>query len=413
MGKKIIIIFILCGLVGGVFGFYTRQVNAGFIPYIIKEFVIYPLVRMIANSLENKLINKINGTLSNINNKGPTFVTNWRNHMLNSQARGNDVFRAVLADAKLCPHFKTNLQTAFGADAAKYGGAIAGATVKVKDKNGNDVVVYQNKTSIPGLPSFQNLANCSLPANLNINTFRTDFAKGGGWDTWNKLIQPKNNFFGVYSLALGEQQRQMTTEEKVTMDSAVAGQGFLSQKLGVGNSGIGPSGCVGLSLPGQTTSTSSSARCAFFGKEVTPAQLLGKSTANALDKKLGRVGGATQITDILLSLASAVLNATTNRLTNFIGQNTYDRPPSQDAGGYPEAQTAPGPGDPQYDANQICQNDCVKGKEATCGNEPGASDCLETDPDTGACLRTKYDDCVSQAQSECNAQCASITKPSY
>ena len=411
MSKKVVIIFILCGLIGGVFSFYTKPANAGFIPYIIKEFVIYPLVRMIANSLENKLVNKMNSTISNINSKGPTFITNWRNHMLDSQARGNDVFKAVLADAKVCGFMKSDVLNAFGAD--KSVGAIKGA--KITDAL--DRVVYENKTNIPGLPSFQNLADCTLPSDLNVDLFKKDFSKGG-WTAWNQLIKPQNNFFGIYSLALNEQQRQIETEKKAAMDSAVAGQGFLSQKLGVVGSGIGPSGCTGtnrykMDEKGKLTPDWTGSRCTFMGKEVTPAKLLGESNANALDKKLGRVGGATQITDILLSLASAVLDATTNRLVNFIGQSTYDRPPSQDADGFPEAQITPGPDDPQYDANKICQNDCTRGKEISCSNEPGANDCVETDPDTGACLRTGYDDCISQAQSECSAQCASATSPSY
>ena len=331
--------------------------------------------------------------------------------MLDSQARGNDVFKAVLADAKVCGYMKNNILNAFGAE--KSIGVIKGA--KITDASGK--VVFENKTSIPGLPSFQNLANCTLPANFNAGTFRTDFVKGGGWDTWNKLIQPQNNFFGVYAAALNEQAKQMDVEKTTTMDSAVAGQGFLSQKLGVGTSGLGPSGCADVAIQGPTlpgaAPLGTRTRCTFMGKEVTPAQLLGKTTAGTLDKKLGRVGGATQITDIILSLASAVLNATTNRLVNFLGQSTYNRPPSQEAGGYPEAQIAPGSGDPNYNANQICQSDCEKGKEAACSNEPNANDCVETDPDTGACLRTGHDDCISQARSECSSQCQSATSPQY
>ncbi len=359
MRRNIIIFLIICGLIGGVLGYHAKTANAAGVfgdPWqFLKEFIIKPLVRMIANSIENKLVNSINKQISNINGKTPGYITNWRNHFLDSQARGNDVFRSVLADTKSCGYFDENLKTAFGAE--KYIGSIAGATVK----NSAGQVVYQNKTAIPGLPSFQQTANCTLPSNLNVDLFKKDFSKGG-WTAWNQLIQPQNNFFGAYSLALGEQQRQMTTEEKITMDSAVAGQGFLSQRLGVGNTGVGPSGCSDVQV-GNRFSMVTINRCTFMGKEVTPAQILGKTAAATIDKKLGRPGAASELTDIVLSMFSAVLNATLNRVANFIAQNTYDQPPATPdpftpAAGFSEQQFQPGSGDPNFNIPETCFQQC-------------------------------------------------------
>ena len=425
MRKNLIIILIILGLLGGVLGYQTKTVDAAAIvgdPWqFLKEFVIKPLVRTIANSLENKIVNSINKQISNIDGKAPSFITNWRNHLLDSQARGNDVFRSVLADTKLCGYFDKNLKTAFGAD--KYAGSIAGATVK----NSAGQVVYRNKTAIPGLPSFQQMGNCTLPANLNVNTFRTDFARGGGWDTWNKLIQPQNNFFGAYSLALGEQSKQMNTEEKTTMDSAVAGQGFLSQRLGVGTSGIGPSGCANSTISGCMLYTSQSAcesngctwsggdintpptcggggtisRCTFMGKEVTPAQVLGKTAAGTIDTKLKRPGAATELTDIILGLFAAVVSGTTQRLANYIGQATYDQPPNSD-GGYDEQQFQPGASDPNLDSQinsmnqrtiQLCMDPCLNNERAKCED------------------RFDWEACMNEAQATCSAQCSITPSP--
>ncbi|MEK7154318.1 MAG: hypothetical protein AAB792_02055 [Patescibacteria group bacterium] len=385
------------------------------IAYFLKEFIIYPLVRKLGNSLENKLLNKTNGLISGLTQKTPSFITNWRNYTLDSQARGNDVFRAILADATLCPYFKTNLQTAFGAE--KSAGAMVGAKVKAKDKNGNDVIVYENKTSIPGLPSFKNLADCTLSSNTNVGLFRKDFSNGG-WSAWNELIQPQNNFYGAYSLALGEQVKQIQTEKESAKDSSIAGQGFLGQQLGL-TGGASPTGCVGASLPGvQRFSADTSGnltnitRCAFMGKEVTPGQVLGKAAASALDKKLGRVGGATQVTDVILNLLNAVLSSVSNRMLNFIGQSSYQaQPPYSPQPTPPGGNTlnetpVPEPGSDPNACSGFCQgelNSCRASIATIC--TPGVidpvtgvsePDICAPDPDGEARCETQYNSCITQ-----------------
>jgi len=376
--KKIIALIIIIGLVGGVFIYTANQTRAGAFFYFLKEFIIKPLVRKLANALENKLVNSINGLVSGLTQKVPSFITNWRNYTLDSQARGNDIFRSVLADTTLCPYFKTNLQTAFGAD--KYGGTLSGATVKV-----GGTTAYQNKTSVPGLPSFQNLANCTLPANLNVNTFRTDFAKGGGWDTWNKLIQPQNNFFGAYSLALGEQTKQIQTENQSARDVSIAGQGFMGQKLDIDKSKkTSPSGCTGSTL------ASGAGRCIWFGKEVTPPKFLGDLSVKSLETKIGRVGAGQEITDVVFNLISAVINGLANKILNFSGQGNYSAPP----GGGVNFNEQVSPSDYRR-MSEACQKGCDK----------------QTTEDTKACFKEPSDQqgqCFLDAingKTECDQSC--------
>ncbi len=390
--------------------FWIHQASADWM-YFLKEFVIKPLVRQLANALENMLVNKITGFASGLSQKVPSFITNWRNYTLDSQARGSDIFRSVLADAKLCPYFKDNLQTAFGADAAKYGGTLAGATVRAKDKNGKDVVVYQNKTSIPGLPSFQNLANCTLPANLNINTFRTDFAKGGGWNTWNQLIQPQNNFFGVYALSLAEQQSQMQIEKESARDTSIAGQGFLGQKMGTasgGGDGASPSGCTGKTLAG------GAGRCIWFGKEVTPPKFLGDLSAKSLETKIGRVGAGQELTDVIFNLISTVVNALGNKILNFAGLSGYKVPTSYDSydSGFDEvgATITPDPGlsDPSYICERGCDseyNSCISQATVdvcTANPNPPPAETCQSELDQG-----EADKCGAQ-RSSCVSSCSQI-----
>lgn len=381
--RKIITIIIFLSLVNGIFVYNTNQVqSASALLYFTKEFIIYPLVRQLANALENKLVNKVNSLLSGVAQGTPSFILNWRNHTLDSQSRGNDVFRSILADAKLCPYLQDNLQRAFGAE--KYIGLLKNSIVR----NSAGQVVYQSKINIPGLPSFQNLSNCTMPANFNLQTFKNDF-NAGGWEAWNRLIQPQNNFLGAYTLALAEQEFQQKTEKESAENEAIAGAGYLAQKLGVKEAVTGPSGCTGAFGSGQS-------RCMFMGKTITPAKLLGEANARSLDKKLGRIGGSTQITDIILSLASAVLTGVTNNLLNFIGQNTYDRPasPANFVEGIYDPNSAPAPipisdtnlGDP----NQVQANACNAEYDSCIANtticQPGPIDPVTGNPEPDVCI---------------------------
>ena len=416
--RKVIAILILTPLIlAGLFAgpYYA---NGGAVIYdpleMLDEFIISPLVRTIANSLENKVVNQVNKALGKIDGKTPSYITNWRNYILESEARGNDVFRAVLADTKLCPYFKNDLITSLGAE--KSTGAILGATVR-KAVAGQNAVVYQNQLSVPGMPSFQQTANCTLPSSFNQKTFQNDFTKGGGWTTWNQLIQPQNNFFGAYSLALGEQSKQTATEKQAAQDSSLAGSGFKGQKLGADNK-ASPTGCTGVSLPGQLPSqdalligrTSAGVRCAFLGEEVTPAKILGESAANTLDTKIGRVGTAAYLTDIILSVIGGVIQGLSDKLTNFGGKSSYGTPATPEAG---FGKSAPLPAgqeegvpatDPNYDAqvNQICSNSCQSGCEENAPQE------CNTDPVTGEEQCTKDQGAIETCRQNCGSQCPEI-----
>lgn len=376
---------LICGIVVMVgILYFSNQGRALGIPVFdsenfFKEYFIRPLVRKIANSLENKLVNSVNKQISGIDGKLPSFVTNWRNYTLDSQARGNDIFRSILADADFCSYFGKDLKILFGAD--KYTGRIDGA--KVRDALGR--VVYENKLSIPGLPSFKDISKCTLPSSFSATALKQDFAKGGGWDAWNKLIEPQNNLLGAFILALDEQSRQISLESQSAENEAVSGGGFLSQKLGVGNSGVGPSGCT---IKRDEAGDVESTRCTFMGKIVTPAQILGQTAADEIDTKLKRVGAATELTDVILSLADAVLNGITDRLANYIGQATYDNLP----GG-----ATPYPTSTDNKVGNACVSFCQKQKDACLANDS----LDETPADQSACNK-EFRKCINTCNNTSN-----------
>lgn len=420
---------------------------------MLDKFIITPLVRAIANSLENMVVNKVNGLISGIDGKTPSYITNWRNYTLESQARGNDVFRAILADTDTCPYFKSNLVTAFGAERS------VGATLGAKVKSvvaGQNVVVYENKTFVPGMPSFQTTARCTLPTNFKMTDFKNDFSKGGGWNTWNKLLEPQNNPIGLFLLSSDEQAKQIATEEQAARDSSVAGGGFKGQKLGVNNA-ASPSGCTGASLPGQMLSqtqvnsciqnsgrcnetgteaqqkciadtramcttqltaelsmSSAGARCAFMGEEVTPASILGQSAANALDTKIGRVGTAAMLTDVIIGVVTGLITGVSSRLTNFGGKKTYSTSPTAGTGfsesGVPTEQEQK----EQIEKFNQDRDRISEGGQTGCMTpclEREQSGCTETDPVTGEI--TTNQECMSNAQTSCESQCTLTTPENF
>lgn len=373
LSKKIIIILLIVGLAAIFFSVRTARVHATDIWYQIYQWVVLPLLRIVAAKLDNSLLNQIGNLTGGVLGNSPHFITSWRNNILSSQARGNDLFRSVLADATLCPYFNNGLKAAFGAE--KYVGMIASTIVR----NSAGQLVYQNQTSIPGLPSFQNLANCTLSSNLNMNTFRNDFTGGGGWATWNQLIQPQNNFFGIYTLALSEQQRQIALENQANINQNTANQGFLPNKIGTVTQGGEASGaaytacedkcnadfnsCMAQnsssqnpSATGQYTAVCSSAltgcdsncrssalsagnattsangclqtlpgtsRCISEGKIVTPGNIFSQASGARISKQITKLQDAQSVGDIIQWLADDVSSRMTSQIDNMLAQDIF------------------------------------------------------------------------------------------
>lgn len=307
LSKKIIIILVIISLIVAGFSFRTPRARAADVFYYIYQWVILPLIRNIAISLQNRLLNDMAGFTSAIISKEPHFITNWRNNILSAQGRGNDIFRSVLADAKLCPYFKTNLQTAFGAD--KYVGGLS------QSKAGK----YSIGNVIPGLPSFQNQANCTLSSNINVDLFKKDFSNGG-WSAWNELIKPQNNFFGAYSLALNEQSKQTVLEDIANQQQNIANKGYLPNKLGtipfLGKVLPFAGGCL-FKLP-------RSNRCIFEGKTVTPGSVYDQVNQEKIAEEMQRLQNITSIADILRFLGDKLAQKMSGQITNLLGLDLND-----------------------------------------------------------------------------------------
>ncbi len=195
-------------------------------------------------TLSQRVFNKIEG--GGING-GALFVQDWREFQLNSQYRGEDVFRSVLKKSKLCGYFGNELEKLFDAN-------------KAPD-------IPQILTRVDGFDSFQVKTGCTMPSNFNMTNYQKDFAGNGGWEAWNRLLEPQNNFYGTLFMSLDEAAKQRGIESSAAVNEALSGEGF-----------TGVRDCL-------TKGTGASA-CALLGKIKTPGGTLGKQVSSVFDSNL-------------------------------------------------------------------------------------------------------------------------------
>lgn len=226
---------------------------------------------------------------------GPAFVQDWRNFLEKAQYRGEDITRAIISDAisgnsaTICPYLRGSLGSAFG-------------TNQIPNFNATNF-------RVSSLQPYKIRNQCTMPAGFNANLFRNDFSAGGGWATWNQLILPQNNIYGVLGDSLAELSTQRGFEEKT--DQTEAGpKGYTSKRTGCSGSGA-------------------NRQCAILGKIITPADLFGESAAETIDSEFGWLFSADEIQEALISLASFVISKLNNLADtgDISGSGTGEAPP--------------------------------------------------------------------------------------
>lgn len=341
--RKIFAILILTGLLSGLFlvlrPYPARGVVITFdIPTNIYEFIIKPLVRKIAQSLANKLADKVYKQVNGTNNgTAPHFVLSWRNNLLESVGRGTDTFRSLQRGVAWCPNFKDNLLNAFGSTGYP---ALNG--------NINFAGGFGTLLNAPGSDPFDYVNKCTL-GDVNIDRFKADFTNGG-WDAWNKLIEPQNNFYGAFINSL-DQKLQQEGQEAQANDNQLKSKGFLPNRQdGQRGENGGPEGCA---LGG------GGGRCIVYGKILTPADVFGEATANQIDAKLKSFYSAQDLTDIVGGLFLAITRGVLGRLTSLLNANAL----------FGDAIFNSTQGEAQRGANdQQCVTSCTVFENALCDN---------------------------------------------
>ena len=139
---------------------------------------------------------------------GPTYVTNWANFQTNSQYRGENIFRAELSTANLCPYLSNDVKKSFGVDP------------KTKTP-----LTGQN-TRTDSLQPFSLSTSCTMPAGFTMQKYQQDFAGNGGWDTFARMLEPQNNIMGLTALSLQEAQKQRALAEQADVNQVLANNGY-------------------------------------------------------------------------------------------------------------------------------------------------------------------------------------------
>ncbi|OGN13364.1 MAG: hypothetical protein A3C71_01405 [Candidatus Yanofskybacteria bacterium RIFCSPHIGHO2_02_FULL_43_15c] len=333
--KVKLIILLLVFSFGFTAPFYYSS-GAGAIAYITKEFGLDLIARTIARRL---LTNLGNGVIQSINNLGveggqrsPSFVQNWKSFLSSAQTIGENQFRAQLNYAiqrgVICDDFKGPLALAFQARDIPF--VDIGDPQKNAELKQNTLVPYQSKI------------RCTIPDRTRAE-FKRDFERGGGWDTWNRMLEPQNNLAGATLLSIEELQKQRASQEESQGKEAVAGQGFQGVK-----------GACQQAVPAQAretvcyrncqvniplsvevsqrdshclnqcrgqTALGANAQCSFLGKTVTPAKILGDGASKFLDSNAEFLVSSDELSEILVSMIGQVLgklaNLAANELADF------------------------------------------------------------------------------------------------
>ncbi len=289
--------------------FYFSSGAAG-IAYIVKEFGLDLVARVIARKLLTDLSNSVIKSVNNLGiengQKAPTFVQDWKKFLADSQVIGENQFRAqlnyVVEKGVLCGDLKSPLASAFQ---VSHTPITNGNNIGQRDK----YATLKQNTLIP----FQTKMRCTVPDKTRAE-FKKDFEKGGGWETWSRLLEPQNNLAGATLLSIEELQKQRASQEEAQKSEAVAGQGFEG-------------------VQGPCRGTGANALCTFLGKTVTPAKIMGNGAANFLDSESQWLLNSHELTEVLINMVGAVVN----KLTDFSSKNQKN----QDLTGGPVNQEAP------------------------------------------------------------------------
>lgn len=244
--------------------------------YTTKEYALDIVARCAAREILIAMGKNITNVARNGGRDGgPAWVRNWRNFELDAQYRGEDVFRGVLSSTKLCDYFGDDLKELFG------------ATQKVDLKG--------LRTRINDFDSFQLKAGCTLPKNFNFDAYKKDFSGNGGWESWSRLLEPQNNFYGSLFQSLDEANKQRSVEESADLNEAGSGNGFTSirGKDSIDNCAI---------------TSPYSGRCLVYKDVLTPGGIISGAVLGGIESELQWIAGTDELNEVIAAGISVLLN---------------------------------------------------------------------------------------------------------
>ncbi|KKT28303.1 MAG: hypothetical protein A3G02_03255 [Candidatus Yanofskybacteria bacterium RIFCSPLOWO2_12_FULL_44_13b] len=321
-----------------------------------KEAVRDVIARCVAREVLNAAVSGIlNLARTAGRDGGPTYVKNWRTFQANALYRGEDFFRAQLSNSNLCNYIDKEVKKTFG----------------VKKKTS----VPSNNARYGSLDSLSGKTNCTMPNNFSYEDYQKNFGENGGWEAFNRLLEPQNNYYGVLFQSLDELEAQKSAELSADINEAVSGKGFTSKR---GNNAT--ESCISKGVNG---------RCIAYKDIKTPGSIIEANVSAALQSEFNWISSATQLgsiievgTNLLLRRLSDLGDSTESH--EFYSGNLPDLPdpssfPSEDSGGI-------GSGDNRDQCILGCSNlidsaDAFRACIAQCDGGLGGSDNTPGDGD--------------------------------
>lgn len=249
---------------------------------------------IIARCAAREILTKMNQNILNVvrtagRDGGVSFIKNWRNFILGSQYRGEDIWRGILYVAA---YGDSNLQVPpLLCDHIRNSPAFRSLLPRQVD----NLIQSRIQRRVGTLEEYLTAAKCDSFVNKNYETFLRDFAAGGGWDMLEKLAQPQNNVFGAINLAMDELERQRKIEEKTDINEALAGGGFTSIR---GTSTRGSS-CIVAGIGGS---------CIIYKDIKTPGSIILGGVNATTEQELAYIANADELNEVIASALEVLFN---------------------------------------------------------------------------------------------------------
>ncbi|HYU65025.1 MAG TPA: hypothetical protein VEK36_02055 [Candidatus Paceibacterota bacterium] len=257
------------------------------VPEINMTYVLNVVERCFARAvLDNTIAAMLNTVRTKGRDGGVSWVRNWRNFQLNAEYRGENIFRTILANTKLCNYFQQDVRDVFGVT-DKFKQSLQGQNIRSGDAD-----------------PFTLKARCSLPDNFDVAKYQKDFAGNGGWNRLLQLARPENNFYGALLQSLEERDKQKAIEVAADINEAT---------------GTGYTGIRGDSAASSCLVKSPTGRCIFYANIKSPPGYVSDVTGATINAELNWV---TEVHTYKELVVTALAQRLTNRLLSLGSSET-------------------------------------------------------------------------------------------
>lgn len=246
-----------------------------------KDNILDQIARIIVNTIVATFYNSFLKWIQSGFQGPPAFVKDFQKTIIRqSAAQGAALFRTNLAATGLCPPFGT------------------GRGGQVSDPTGTVRAYIDLKCTIAN-------AATRLPQ------FFQSFQQGGGWNTWDQVLSPNNNAFGMYALMLDFKSAEKSNKVQENRDKYAAGQG----SLGIRTCGVQQN--VNLNATpaqGIQQGVGAVAQCLHY-QDKTPGGIVSAQVNQVLKGNKELNAYADELSELISALVTSLLNRLLH--TNF------------------------------------------------------------------------------------------------